>query len=92
MFVRRFRVQPLSLEDDRTGWNRVTFEISTAFVALLMVAAVLAAIWIYDSVTESESDVIESPQECIERGGEPTTIDIPDDGKGPVGACEGAAF
>lgn len=46
--VRRWQVIGLSDEDgEATGWNRVTFEISTGAVILLTFCALFAAGWVW---------------------------------------------
>ena len=51
MFIRKWRMQGITKEDgEATGWNRVTFEISTGFIILLMFVGVFIAALIWEAV------------------------------------------
>jgi hypothetical protein len=51
LFVRNWRTEGVMSQDGRpTGWNRVTFEISTVFLILLTCAAMIGAIYLYDAI------------------------------------------
>lgn len=74
------------------SWAILTISRVEAGSKMVLIGSVLIAALLSGACGDSAGDTVDSPQECIDRGGQPVSIDVPDDGQGPVGACKGAGY